>query len=388
MCHAKRAAAPESATQAAAAARGDVRRTVADSGGHCPPGPAAAVARVHCASDHFRAAMTARPDRPDAASPCRLLAQLDAGSAVSGSELATRLGVSRAAIWKQVEQLRASGLDIEAQAGRGYRLAAPLDLLDAEAIRRELAPAARQRLGDLDVSWQIDSTSSELLRRAAAGARDRSVCLAERQSAGRGRRGRAWQMPLGGGLALSMFRRFDGAMASLAGLSLVAGLAAVDALARCGVDGVGLKWPNDLVARDAKLGGILVELGGDALGPCHAVIGVGINLRLGAAAAAIDQRVVDVEALAAVPPRNALAARLVESLDDMIDAFVRDGFAAFADRYAQCDVLHGREIDVLRASGTQRGIARGVDARGALRVAFADGERSVDSGEVSVRARA
>jgi len=330
--------------------------------------------------------MTARPDRPDAAAPHRLLAQLDAGAAVSGSELAMRLGVSRAAIWKQVEQLRAAGLDIRAQAGSGYRLAAPLDLLDAAAIRAGLAPATARRLGDLDVFWQVDSTSSELLRRAPAGARDRSVCLAERQSAGRGRRGRAWQMPLGGGLALSMLCRFDGAMASLAGLSLVAGLAAVDALARCGVDGVGLKWPNDLVARGAKLGGILVELGGDALGPCHAVIGVGINLRLGAAAATIDQRVVDIETLAHVPSRNALAARLVESLDDMIDVFARDGFAAFAERYAQCDVLRGHEIDVSRANGTQRGIARGVDARGALRVAFADSERSVDSGEVSVRA--
>ena len=177
-------------------------------------------------------------------------------------------------------------------------------------------------------------------------------------------------------------------MASLAGLSLVAGLAAVEALARCGVDGVGLKWPNDLVARDAKLGGILVELGGDALGPCHAVIGIGINLRLGETAAAIDQRVVDVAALGAVPSRNALAARLVESLDENIDTFARDGFAAFARRYAQCDVLCGREVHVLRANGAERGIARGVDARGALRVAFADGERSVDSGEVSVRARA
>jgi len=331
--------------------------------------------------------MTVPPPRAEAASPPRVLAQLDAARAVSGSELAARLGVSRAAVWKQIEQLRAAGLDIQAQAGSGYRLAAPLDLLDADAIRAGLAPATARRLGDLDVCWQIDSTSSELLRRASA-ARDRSVCLAERQSAGRGRRGRAWRMPLGGGLALSMLCRFDGAMAGLAGLSLVAGLAVVDALARCGVDGVGLKWPNDLVARDAKLGGILVELGGDALGPCHAVIGVGLNLRLGETAAAIDQRVVDVAALGAVPSRNALAARLVESLDENIDTFAREGFAAFVRRYAQCDVLHGREIDVLRANGVERGIAHGVDARGALRVAFADGERSVDSGEVSVRARA
>lgn len=364
-----------------------VHRTVADTRGHCPQRPVPRRVRVHCASPDRTAAMTASPPRT-AASPRRLPAQLDAGTAVSGSELAERLGVSRAAVWKQVEQLRAAGLDIQAQAGSGYRLAAPLDLLDAAAIRARLAPATARRLGDIDVSWQIDSTSSELLRRAAAGARDRSVCLAERQSAGRGRRGRVWQMPLGGGLALSMFRRFDGAMASLAGLSLVAGLAAVDALARCGVDGIGLKWPNDLVARGAKLGGILVELGGDALGPCHAVIGIGINVHLGAAAAAIDQRAIDIATLGATPSRNALAAALIESLDAIVDTFARDGFSGFAERYARFDVLQGREVDLLRTSGVESGIARGVDARGALRVAFADGERSVDSGEVSVRTRA
>lgn len=330
--------------------------------------------------------MTA-PTPPDPA-PRRLLAQLGAGATVSGSELAARLRVSRAAVWKQVEQLRAAGLDIEARAGSGYRLAAPLELLDAAAIRAALPAASRRRVGALEVFWQIDSTNSELLRRAGTGLADRSVCLAERQDAGRGRRGRSWRMPLGGGLALSLYRRFEGAMASLAGLSLVAGLAAVEALAACGVEGVGLKWPNDLVARGAKLGGILVELGGEALGPCHAVIGIGINLRLGAAAKDIDQRVIDAAALAPLPSRNALAARLVAALDTAIDAFARDGFAAFAQLYAQYDVLRGREVDVLRASGKERGVARGVDARGALRVAFADGERSVDSGEVSVRAGA
>ncbi len=331
---------------------------------------------------------TSPPHRPDAAAQRRLLAQLAQCEAVSGSALAARLGVSRAAIWKQIEQLRAAGVDIQAQAGSGYRLAAPLDLLDAATIRAALPAATRRQLGALDVHWQLDSTSSELLRRVADGVADRSVCLAERQSAGRGRRGRQWQMPLGGGLAMSLHRRFEGAMSGLAGLSLVAGLAAVDALAACGVHGVGLKWPNDLVARQAKLGGILVELGGEALGPCHAVIGIGINLRLGSSAAAIDQPVIDLCALASPPARNVLTAHLIASLDAAIDEFICAGFAAFGARYAQHDVLRGRTVDVLRSGGSERGVACGVDARGALRVAFADGERSIDSGEVSVRAGA
>ncbi len=313
-----------------------------------------------------------------------LLAELGRAPAVSGSALAARLGVSRAAVWKQIERLRAAGLAIEAAAGSGYALADAVELLDARSIAAALPAPLRRRLGALQVHWQLDSTNSHLLRQANALA-DRSLCLAELQSAGRGRRGRSWQMPLGGGLALSLYRRFDAALASLAGLSLVAGLAAVQALAACGVTGVGLKWPNDLVAHGAKLGGILVELGGEALGPCHAVIGIGINLRLGVAAAQIGQAATDVAALGTLPSRNLLAARLIAALEAALDEFVRDGFAAFAPRYAALDVLRGQPVEVLRAGGSEPGIARGIDARGALRVAFASGERAIDSGEVSIR---
>ena len=306
---------------------------------------------------------------------------------MSGSELANRLGVTRAAVWKQVERLRAVGVEIEARAGSGYRLAAPLELLDAALLRAALAPATQARLGDLAVHWQIDSTSSELLRRADHDARDRLVCLAERQSAGRGRRGRAWQMPLGGGIAMSVLKRFESPMASLAGLSLAVGVAAVEALAACAIDGIGLKWPNDLVARGAKLGGILVELGGDALGPCHAVIGLGLNVRLGASAGEIDQACIDLAALAPVASRVQVAARLIDHLLDTLGRFAAHGFGAFADAYARHDALRGHEVEVLQGECRRRGIACGTDVRGALRIAFAAGEEVVDSGEVSLRVR-
>lgn len=334
--------------------------------------------------------MDALPDarRELAAAPPALLAELARGATVSGSVLAERLGVTRAAIWKQVERLRENGLAVSAQSGGGYRLDAPLDLLDATQIRAALDAGERARLGDIAVHWQLDSTSSELLRRVAGDPRDRLVCLTEIQSHGRGRRGRSWRTPLGGGVALSFLKRFDGGIASLAGLSLVTGIAAVQALEDCGIGEVGLKWPNDLVARGAKLGGILVELGGDSMGPCHAVIGIGINVRFDAVrGASIDQPWIDLAALTGGDPpgRNRLVARLLARLVDALDRFAGAGFAAFAEAYAQHDVLRGREVCVLRAAATQYGIARGVDARGALRVAFADGERAVDSGEVSVR---
>ncbi|WP_395679613.1 biotin--[acetyl-CoA-carboxylase] ligase [Dokdonella sp.] len=316
-----------------------------------------------------------------------MLAELCLRPAVSGIELAERLGVTRAAVWKQVERLREAGVEIDAQPGSGYRLHAPVELLDAPGLRAALAPATRERLGDLVVHWQLDSTNSELSRRADQDTRDRLVCLAEMQSAGRGRRGRAWRMPLGGGIALSVLKRFEGPMSSLAGLSLAVGVAMAEALAACAIDEVALKWPNDLVARGAKLGGILVELGGDALGPCHAIVGVGLNLRLGAAAATIDQACIDLATLAAAPSRVQVAARLIDHLIEGLDRFAACGFAAFAESYARLDALQGHDVELLQGSHRRRGIARGIDARGALRVAFADGDEVVDSGEVSLRMR-
>lgn len=320
-----------------------------------------------------------------------LIGNLADGQAHSGNVLADKLGVTRAAVWKQIERLRELGLGVSAPPGSGYRLDVPIDLLDGLQIAHRLAPLVRARLGEVAVHWQLDSTSSELLRRAADDPRDAVACVAEIQTQGRGRRGRAWQTPLGGGIALSLLQRFEGGMASLAGLSLVVGIAVVQALEDLGIPDVGLKWPNDILARGAKLAGILVELGGDALGPCHAVIGVGVNVRLGArTAAAIDQPWMDLATLAdgQPPSRNAVVAQVLTRLVAALDRFALEGFAGFADDYAKRDVLRDRRVSVLRSDGRSEGIVRGVDARGALRVTFADGERAVDSGEVSIRGTA
>lgn len=321
--------------------------------------------------------------------PRTLLGLLSADATQSGSALAARLGITRAAVWKQIEALRADGAPIEAVASRGYRLAWPIEWLDLRRIEAGLEPAERKRFGAIDLRWQVDSTSSELLRRAPRDGADLQVCCAEMQSAGRGRRGRSWRSPLGGNLYLSLLKRFDHGMGALAGLSLAVGTAVVAALADCGIDGVGLKWPNDVLAGGRKLAGILIELGGEFLGPCHAVIGIGINLRLSEHdAAAIDQPATDLATVAATPPaRNALAARLLARLLAALDRFAAAGFAAFRDDYARLDLLAGHEIEVRDAGGILRGIADGVDERGALRVRDGGGVRSFDSAEVSVRAR-
>lgn len=322
------------------------------------------------------------------AGPPPVLQLLASGQPHSGPALAERLGMTRAAVWKQVAALRGAGLEIESGAG-GYRLLRPLDGLDPAAILARLPAALRSRVGLLENYWRLDSTSSECLRRAAT-LPDRAFVFADWQQAGRGRRGRQWVSPPATNLQFSCLKRFAGGYAALVGLSLAVGVAVADALADCDVGEVGLKWPNDLVHADAKLGGILIELGGEFMGPCHAVVGVGINLHLPAAMRrALARECVDVAGLcgAAMPTRNALAAALIQRLVAALDRFDSEGFAAFADAWAARDVLAGRRVRVEAAHDVFEGVAAGVDARGALRVRTGGGVRHVESAEVSVRAR-
>ena len=315
-----------------------------------------------------------------------MLDLLASGDALTGPELARRLGVSRAAVWKQVEALRAAGLGIDSGT-RGYRLARPLDPLDTVRIRAGLPAALRRKLGALENQWRLDSTSSELARRVA-GLPDLSFVFADWQDAGRGRRGRQWLSSPAANLQFSCLKRFAGGYAALSGLSLATGIVVARALEDCGVRGVGLKWPNDLVHEDAKLGGILIELGGEFMGPCHAIVGVGVNVHLPEAfRTTLDRPCVDIAGLSGdkSPSRNVLAAALIARLIEALDVFDRSGFAAFAEDWVGRDALAGRRIRVEGVRGTFDGVAAGVDARGALKVSVADEIRSIDSAEVTVR---
>jgi BirA family biotin operon repressor/biotin-[acetyl-CoA-carboxylase] ligase len=314
-----------------------------------------------------------------------LLLRLAAGPA-TGDALAQGTGLTRAAVWKRIEALRDAGLRIEAQPGRGYALADRLELLERDNILQALPPEVGSRVAALDVAWSLDSTNSELLRRqtVAAGA---TVLLAEQQTGGRGRRGRAWASPVAANLYLSIARHFSGGLARLGGLSLVAGVAVAEALHAQGFADVGLKWPNDLMVGGRKLGGLLVEGGGEHGGPVRAVIGVGINVSMPEAfAIAIDQPWIDLAALAASPlSRNAVAARVLTQLLPALDRFDEEGLAPFLSRYSRLDALAGREVLIHSAAGTEQGVAEGIAADGALRVRMAGQMRNVHAGEVSVR---
>ncbi|HVX04452.1 MAG TPA: biotin--[acetyl-CoA-carboxylase] ligase [Rhodanobacteraceae bacterium] len=317
-----------------------------------------------------------------------MLALLASGDRHAGPDMARRLGISRAAVWKQIETLRTAGLEIESSEG-GYRLLPPLEWIDPVAIHAALPAAIRRRVGTIENHWRLDSTSSECLRRAGE-LPDRSFVFADWQDAGRGRRGRQWVSPPATNLQFSCLKRFAGGYAALAGLSLAVGIAVADALEDCGARGIGLKWPNDLVHGDAKLGGILIELGGEFMGPCHAVVGVGINLRVPQTLRrALNRPCTDLRDVCGgkPPSRNALAIALLARLVEALDVFGDSGFAAFIEAWNARDALNGRAIRVDGARGVFDGTAVGVDARGALRVRHAGGVESLDSAEVTVRAK-
>lgn len=319
-----------------------------------------------------------------------LLAALAAGEPVSGTALGHRLGISRTAVWKGIRRLEELGLEIAAQPGRGYRLAAPLELLDADAIRSALPDAVAGRLDRLEILDATDSTNDRVLESGRPNGA-LVACLAEYQAAGRGRRGRRWLAAPGQSICLSVGGRLPLAPADCTGLAPWAGLACAEALAEAGVAGVALKWPNDLLLGEGKLGGILIELRGEAQGPVTVAVGVGINLRLG------DEARAEVLAAGGLPPaalaevaagigRNALAARLVAALAETLWSLPREAGRDLPAAWGERDALRDRAVRIENAGPPLAGVARGVDVDGALLLELPDGGvRRVTAGEASLR---
>ncbi len=269
------------------------------------------------------------------------------------------------------------------------------DALNAASLRTLLTTVASARIATLDIVDTINSTNSELLRRETPTF-GMAALLAEHQTGGRGRQGRAWASPPGRNLYLSLARRFDGDLARLGGLSLVVGIATAEALRALGADNVRVKWPNDLVIDDSharymhtfqKLGGVLIE-GGLQDGQPRAVIGLGLNVRMPKIAAdVIDQPWTDLHALlgAALPSRNAVAAAVLTALVAAIDQFDIEGLAPFLPRFVALDALRDAEITATIGTVAHTGIAAGIADDGALRLRTDHGEILLRAGEVSVR---
>lgn len=305
----------------------------------------------------------------------------------SGTELGAVCGCSRASIWKIVQFLQNSGIEIYSVKGKGYRLAQKIELLSSSHILAAMQPALRPYVEHLDVQYEILSTNSYLLERSRQGDYSGHACFAECQTEGRGRRGRNWVSPFGGNIYGSLLWRFSTGAMQLGGLSLAVAVAVARTLREIGLADIGVKWPNDIIAGERKLAGILLEVVGEAAGPCHVVIGVGINVRMPALAGQeIDQAWTDADTLLGRPVgRNRLAGLLLSHLISVVREFEADGLAPFLEEWQRMDCFAGREVMLQLPNGTVQGVARGVDAGGALMLAVEGELRRYHSAEVSLR---
>lgn len=325
----------------------------------------------------------------------KILTILADGQFHSGTELAKIIGVSRSSICKQINSLTNLGLECHAISGKGYRLEQALQLLSETEINSSLSSATRRYINKLEILDSINSTNSYLSDKAQL---DESeflnkkgwICFAEHQTAGRGRRGRNWISPFGSNIYLSILWKFQNGPASINGLSLAIGVAVIRALNNCGIKDLGLKWPNDIYWRGRKLAGILIEVSGETSGPCHAVVGLGLNLYLPSEEAkSITQDWVDLSKIVSddfVIIRNKLAAMLLNYLMPTIADFEEETLENYLNEWREVDCMEGKEVNLFIGQKSYAGTVKGIDDNGLLLIENEEGEiKTFASGEVSFR---
>ncbi len=316
----------------------------------------------------------------------KLLKILSDGKIHSGVELGQKLGMTRAAIWKLMQALKAWGIEIEAKTNRGYCIPHGLELLDAKKITSKL----RGTKLPLKIFDELPTTNGYLLERAREGKKDIRLCLAEHQTEGRGRFGRRWVAPFGKNIMLSLLWSFQGNLNQLAGLSLVIAVAVVQVLKKQGVkEGLGLKWPNDVLWQGKKLAGILIELHAESHHLCEIVIGIGVNMELPSVfKTKIDKPVIDLQKIIEKKiSRNGLIAELINAVVEALEAFQAQGAKNFLREWARWDVAVDKRVQLLLGEKKIEGICRGIDSTsGDLLIEDLAGMvHRYSSGEVSLR---
>lgn len=315
----------------------------------------------------------------DQSVPLKLAALLADGEFHSGEHLGEALGMSRAAVNKHIQTLKSWGLDVFTVTGKGYSLAAPLQLLDEALIHTHLETPG------IAVIPVIDSTNQYLLDRMDQ-LESGFACVAEYQQAGRGRRGRKWFSPFGANLYLSMYWRLEQGPAAAMGLSLVIGIVMAEVIQSLGAENVRVKWPNDLYLNDRKLAGILVELTGKTGDAAQIVMGAGINLGMrGEGTSEINQGWINLQEAGVTIDRNQLAASIINSLRAALPLFERDGLAPFIHRWEKLDNFINRPVKLLIGEREVYGIARGIDKQGGLLLEQEGVIKSWVGGEISLR---
>ena len=309
-----------------------------------------------------------------------LLQLLADGEFHSGEKIGELLGVSRTSVNNYIKALQEIGLDIYKVTGKGYCSAVPIELLDADKIKQ------LSEKQTVHVEQIVDSTNQWLLDRIPKLENGQS-CISECQLAGRGRRGRTWGSPFASHLYFSFYWRFDSGIDKVSGLSLLVGIAAVNALEKIGIQGASLKWPNDIYYQGKKLAGILIELNAQATEACHCVIGIGINVHMPPEQAKlIDQPWADLHQLSSEPvDRNLLSATLIDELYTLLEQYEQTGLQPYLPRWFELDCFLDKQVNLLIADKVKAGICRGINEKGALLLECDGKVEEYIGGEISLR---
>lgn len=305
---------------------------------------------------------------------------------VSGEALSKQLGITRAAVWKQVETLRNAGVSIEAAPRLGYKLTALPDKLFPALLQ----PMLHSRALGHDIRYydEVDSTNNVGKALAQQGCAAGTVIIAEAQTSGRGRLERAWSAPHGAGVWISFILRPPIEPAQMPRITLIAALAVHDAIKRtCAID-AGIKWPNDVLIGSRKCCGILVDMGGHWERLDYAVLGIGINVRKTAIPSGLEHQAtaLDVETGAALS-RLAVCAALIDALDARMAQWHGSGdFAPQLKDYCSRSITLGKSVRILSGGNTVTGVVEAFDDLGMIRLRLEDGSmQRIASGDVSLR---
>uniref|UniRef100_UPI0040472860 bifunctional biotin--[acetyl-CoA-carboxylase] ligase/biotin operon repressor BirA n=1 Tax=Shewanella sp. TaxID=50422 RepID=UPI0040472860 len=305
----------------------------------------------------------------------QILACLSHKVFVSGEVIAQSLSLSRAAINQHIDALKDYGVEIYSVKGKGYKLASAISLLN----ETELVNNIENRCFYFD---EIHSTNTFMLEHASE-LKSGDVCVAEFQSAGRGRRGRKWLSPYGHHIYASLFWRLNKDISHASGLSLVVGCSIVKTLQDLGVEGLGVKWPNDIYLDHKKLAGILIELRQHSDVKTELIIGFGINMSMSVEQGdLIDQPWSDLSVMANMPDKTDLLIKLHQQIKRDLVMFEQHGLELFLDRWNQNDLFINREITLLMAPNSVTGTCRGIDKNGAILLENEQGVAAVVGGEI------
>lgn len=314
-----------------------------------------------------------------------LIKTLQDGNFHSGEDLAETFDLSRSAISNHVKALCELGLEIFSVKGRGYKLANPIELLSHSQINQFLSPSNKPQNSLIHVENLVTSTN-DVIKAQLHSAESGYCCLAEAQSAGRGRRGRTWVSPYASSLYFSMLWRFSSGYQAMAGLSLMVGVIVNDTLNELGLAQCQLKWPNDIYVNNQKLAGILIEVEGQVGASASAIIGIGVNIRLPNNIEGIDQAFTDLYSISEQEiSRNKFAALLIQNLWQALPLFENDGMKPFIKRWLQADLYHNKVIKLLSGENVTIGLSRGIDETGALLLEIDGKIKAFHGGEISVR---